>query len=354
MRARSPRGGEREGAVVGVGGVERRRRPGSGASRPEGRAAIRRVVGRVLADQRADLRVKVGGEAAKGPADARRGVGGAADRRLVDGGDGGGDGGGVVSLQVAKVVVAFEPRVDGGGRLRKFALEEVARPLQRVLYPVRERLQRAHRRRLLWRVRRRTVRLREVWHDDLHVALRPRRAALEQRQPVPHALAIDVQPSLDIVQRVAHNVQPAPERLVERPAVAADPLLVRGDAEARVDALARGGGARRLGLADVVGTEEELAVEVRPLDRVHVRHHHLAAVAGADAHQRQTLEELAADCAGADDEGTLAGEARAQRIAEHRTLAVEAVAARRRTRRRRAAAPAARRQSRRTAAGAAA
>ena len=48
---------------------------------------------------------------------------------------------------------------------------------------------------------------------------------------MPHALAVGVQPSLDIVQRVAHNVQPAPKRLVEWPAVATDALLVRRDAK---------------------------------------------------------------------------------------------------------------------------
>lgn len=77
---------------------------------------------------------------------------------------------------------------------------------------LREHLQRAVRNLvLLLRVLLRAVRLRLKRQNDLHVALRAERAALQERPPVLDAARVHVPPRVHVVERVRDHV----ERLVE-------------------------------------------------------------------------------------------------------------------------------------------
>lgn len=50
---------------------------------------------------------------------------------------------------------------------------------------------------------------------------------------------------------------------------------------------------------DILRPEQELTVQVGLFNVVHVGHGDESALSGAEAHQRKVLEELAANCAGA-------------------------------------------------------
>mmetsp|Transcript_18079 Transcript_18079/g.60999 ORF Transcript_18079/g.60999 Transcript_18079/m.60999 type:complete len:364 (+) Transcript_18079:1362-2453(+) len=197
-----------------------------------------------------------------------------------------------------------EIRVGVVDALLERPFEPVARPLQRVLDAVREVLQRADGDALLGRVARRAVRLRHAWRDDLRVALGAQRARLEHGLAVEDALAVDVEPCVDVVQRRAHAVELCVEPVVEDAVrLRADAQLQALDGHAAVDVLGSRNGANRLGLADVRGAEQELPRQIRFFDVIHVRHDNCAAVRfKAHAHQGPVLEHLAADGARPDEE----------------------------------------------------
>ena len=103
-----------------------------------------------------------------------------------------------------------------GEWLRKHTVELRAGPLDAVLDLGREVAQSAHRDALLLVLRAVHVRDRLVRQNDLDVALRAQRAALEQRLLEPHTATVHVVTGLDVVQRVRHEVQLGEERLAEQ------------------------------------------------------------------------------------------------------------------------------------------
>ena len=168
---------------------------------------------------------------------------------------------------------------------------------------VREVVQRARRRLLLGRVAARAVVLGPVRDHHLRVALGAERAALEQRLAEEDAARVDVESRLDVVQGVDDDVQALPEVVVEGAlGRRRDAVLERRGVELRVHLRHRLDRRARLRVADVVVAEEELAGEVRLLDDVVVGDGELAARPARDAHQREVLEELAAERARSDEE----------------------------------------------------
>eukprot|EP00754_Rhynchopus_humris_P015442 Rhum_TRINITY_DN14440_c23_g1::Rhum_TRINITY_DN14440_c23_g1_i1::g.90701::m.90701 len=157
-------------------------------------------------------------------------------------------------------------------------------------------------------------------HDALRVALRAEGAALEQGLRVQHALRVDVQARLHVVERVHHQVDLVPEGLREHVLRGGLHALRQGQhVEGRVHHLRDAAGALRLAVPDVVVAEEELPAEVALLDRVVVRHRRPPLVA-RDAHQREVLQELAAERARADQEDVEGSQLLLHRAAEHLQL----------------------------------
>mmetsp|Transcript_76380 Transcript_76380/g.220748 ORF Transcript_76380/g.220748 Transcript_76380/m.220748 type:complete len:247 (+) Transcript_76380:1263-2003(+) len=181
------------------------------------------------------------------------------------------------------------------------------------------------------------VRLRHVRQDHLRVRLRAERPRFEQGLAKPDATGVDIHARLHIVQRVHHGVQAGPKVVIERPVLGllADANLQSLDLERRVHLLhgpGRGGGLR---LADVVLPEQELTVQVRDLDPVHVRHRDFPAAPAASAEHRERLQVLAAQRSGANEEKLQLAEALLEGPAEDGNLVVVAPAHRLAVRRRR-------------------
>mmetsp|Transcript_25356 Transcript_25356/g.83348 ORF Transcript_25356/g.83348 Transcript_25356/m.83348 type:complete len:444 (+) Transcript_25356:722-2053(+) len=147
---------------------------------------------------------------------------------------------------------------------------------------------------------------RHAREDDAGVAFETLRPAVHHRldrrhvhRPVllvlekPAAHRVQVAPRLERVEPESDDVKLAvPVRVL-----VANVAKVRGDGDARHalhHALRRH---RRLGLADVGGAEEKLAVQVRHVNRVHVNH-----VDVLHARQRKILEKLTPETTGTDDE----------------------------------------------------
>mmetsp|Transcript_8017 Transcript_8017/g.22777 ORF Transcript_8017/g.22777 Transcript_8017/m.22777 type:complete len:350 (-) Transcript_8017:831-1880(-) len=193
-------------------------------------------------------------------------------------------------------------------------LEDVQSPLDGVVDPVRERLDRAQRDALLGRVQRRPVRLSHMRDHHLRVALGAECSALQQRLPVQDTPAVDVEPRLHVVEGVADARETLPEPLVEQVLrLSTHPMLIGLDPHLRVDRPRGLSSHVRLEAADVAFPEEQLPREVAPLDAVHVGQHHTTCVAlppafafaldlAADAHHCPSLEDLTADGAGAHEE----------------------------------------------------
>ena len=116
-----------------------------------------------------------------------------------------------------------------------------------------------------------------------------------------YAAAVDVLPRRYIIQRVDHAIQIVPEARTERTrVVGADALLVVPHVNLLVERADRTRRPLRLGVADVGGPEEELTIEIRPLDRVHVGDVDLPVPIGtvhvaSDAHECEHLEPFAAE-----------------------------------------------------------
>eukprot|EP00967_Tisochrysis_lutea_P080279 scaffold110152_cov29-Tisochrysis_lutea.AAC.2 len=114
-------------------------------------------------------------------------------------------------------------------------LEEVARPLDGVLDLVGKILQRAYWDGLLGRVARGPIRLGHTRHDDLHVALWPQRARLEQRFLIIDTPLVDVKARLHIVESVAHARERFPKGVIEDLlGVGPDPIEARLNLSRRV------------------------------------------------------------------------------------------------------------------------
>jgi len=115
------------------------------------------------------------------------------------------------------------------------------------------------------------------------------------------AQPVDVAARVDVVERVEHDVEALEE--LEPESLVLDVAVPRRHLERSVVRKLEDGLARHLGLraADVLLAEEELAVEVRVVNRVQVDHRDVA-----EAAQHQVLHQLAADAAGAHHEDLLA------------------------------------------------
>mmetsp|Transcript_25934 Transcript_25934/g.80129 ORF Transcript_25934/g.80129 Transcript_25934/m.80129 type:complete len:1073 (-) Transcript_25934:17-3235(-) len=329
------RGAADEEHVQLVGAVEVQRRRRAARAAPERLAVRGDEVGRHVVQQLADVQVERVLEAKTRPRDAvlrrRRALRDAVDERFEH------------RRLVARV--AGKPREEPGGvaqvrrgvgrPLHEVPVERVARPLDRVLDGARGVLERAQRDVLLRRVGAVAVVLREVRNDALRVALGAERARLEQRALEVDAALVDVLAGDHVVQRVHDDALALPEGLVEDVLrLAGDLLLQRLDAECLVDLHGGARGDGRLGLADVVAAEEELAAQVGELDRVHVRDGDLGGrrrrVLGAtEANHGDVLDVLAAERAGADDERGRVLERLLERAAEDGDLPVVAAVERR-------------------------
>mmetsp|Transcript_56864 Transcript_56864/g.116405 ORF Transcript_56864/g.116405 Transcript_56864/m.116405 type:complete len:485 (-) Transcript_56864:1510-2964(-) len=180
--------------------------------------------------------------------------------------------------------------------------ELLLRELDAVQREVREASQRAHGDPNLRRVDAVVVRPSLSWQYHLVVALRPGSAALQQRFSVPQAAAVGVLARHHVVERVPANVEVLPELIAE--------VVLGGGPHKHLDALDVHRGVpllhdpgTRLGLggADIRVPEEELAAEIRRLDRVHVRDENLP-LPGRHSHQAEPLEVLTAQRAGAHQE----------------------------------------------------
>ena len=204
-------------------------------------------------------------------------------------------------------------------------------PLNAMLDQVRKELERAHGNGIIVLLLDNVVvALRVVRDDDLGVGLGAERAGLEERLLEEHAARVGVATRVHVVESVAHAVERVPEGRVEGVlGLGAHLDLVARNVHGRVHALGGGGGTHRLGMADVLGAEEELTVEVRDLDAVIVGDMELTAV-GAEAHERKALEVLAAERTGADHEPALLAELLLVGTAKDGDLVVVAAADRRR------------------------
>lgn len=144
----------------------------------------------------------------------------------------------------------------------------------------------------------------ESGENDLRVTLGSKGSALEEGFAEPDALGIDEETGLDVVDGVDGEVEAVPEPVVEEAfSFGGDSVLDGVDLEIGVEDLGGVGGAFGLGLADVVGSEEELSVEVGDLDVVVVRDGDKTVGAGSESDEGEELEELAAESAGSDEEG---------------------------------------------------
>ena len=109
-----------------------------------------------------------------------------------------------------------------------------------------------------------------------------------------------VEPSARLDRVEAHDDHL--ELAVPRRLLVLDGAVVGGDAHALDAPHDKLGGDGRLGSAYVGLTEEELAVQVRHVDRIHVDH-----VDQTKAREREVFEQLAAETTGANDEDTRRG-----------------------------------------------
>mmetsp|Transcript_36297 Transcript_36297/g.116937 ORF Transcript_36297/g.116937 Transcript_36297/m.116937 type:complete len:491 (-) Transcript_36297:892-2364(-) len=284
--------------------------------RPEGDALGGDCVGREVEEELRDPVVKVRLEAAARPADALRKGGGTLGDEDVDAAAGRAAGDAHVSAELVEdglVVLAggaqlghpLWPLCEEVGHLARRGVE-VAHELrvgehEALVDVVWEVVHGALWRLLLGRVARGAVVFRAVRQHDLRVALCAERARLEQRLCEEDAAAVDVETRLDVVERVHHHVEGAPEGRVEDAlCLRRDAVLQRARVQLRVHPRDGLHGGERLGLAHVVVSEEELARQVRLFDNVVVGDGELAAVAARDAEHGEALEELTAERARAD------------------------------------------------------
>ena len=137
-----------------------------------------------------------------------------------------------------------------------------------------------------------------MWDDHLGVCFRAKGARLKQGLLVPHTLLINVESCLDVVDGIDYEVEALPEFVIE------DTLSRRVNVggvglnfEVWVENLCNTAGSLRLGRANIVLSEEELAIKVRNLDIIVVSAVDLALWSATDSHQCEGLDVLAAKCA---------------------------------------------------------
>eukprot|EP00047_Mylnosiga_fluctuans_P019583 m.84068 g.84068 ORF g.84068 m.84068 type:complete len:1015 (-) comp8186_c0_seq2:29-3073(-) len=226
------------------------------------------------------------------------------------------------ALDVARLAQIL---VDHVWRLLEQALKEVTGPLQSVLDEVREVLEGADRDRLLWRILRRRVRLRQVRQHNLGIALGAEGARLQQRPAVEDTALVHVASGLDVVKRVGNTVDGTEELVaVDGLSLGADTRGACLDVQRRVHLRDGSGRALGLQLVDIVGPEEELAVEVRLLDGVHVSDDQLAMRARSKPDHGHVLQQLTADGASTDHKPLLVAQALLEVLAEDGDLRVVA------------------------------
>jgi hypothetical protein len=108
-----------------------------------------------------------------------------------------------------------------------------------------------------------------VWHHDVNVGPCSHRPRFEQWQLVKDALAVNVEPSRHVVEGVADQVLRGPKVVVEDVfGLWSHQILLGVNLEVLVHCMRAASGGDRLGLPDVVTTEEELTVQIRHFDRV--------------------------------------------------------------------------------------
>mmetsp|Transcript_10493 Transcript_10493/g.28804 ORF Transcript_10493/g.28804 Transcript_10493/m.28804 type:complete len:530 (+) Transcript_10493:866-2455(+) len=202
---------------------------------------------------------------------------------------------------VDKLLRVLQVRVGVGRGLLEQAFELGPRKGQTVLNVVGETVERAHGSRLLGRIPRGAVVLREPGDDVLRVALGAEGSALEQRLAEVDASRVDVQPRIDVVKGVDDEVFAGPELAVEDLfRVGGHAILQRLQVQAWIDLLRGGASNRRLGIANIPVSEQKLPAQVALLDGVVVRDGHPPRRSAGNAHQGHVLEELTAQGSGSD------------------------------------------------------
>uniref|UniRef100_A0A1I8HEK8 EamA domain-containing protein n=1 Tax=Macrostomum lignano TaxID=282301 RepID=A0A1I8HEK8_9PLAT len=164
----------------------------------------------------------------------------------------------------------------------------------------------------LRRILRAAVGLGEKRQHNLSVGFGPCGAGLHQRLPIINTTPINVSPGLDVVQCVDNNGEVFKEIIgIDGLGLWTDSILLRFDFEIRIHPDGSLGDSCGLGAANVPGPEQELPVQIALLDPVHVGDDHLTtAAAGADAHQGEVFQQLAAQSACANQEHSGGAEAR--------------------------------------------
>ena len=124
---------------------------------------------------------------------------------------------------------------------------------------------------LLGWVLRGAVGLGEIRNNYLGVAFGAQGTGLQKGQAIKDASAIHVGPCFDVVQSIGNTVQAAEKVVsVDILGVGTNAILLGFGVHLGVHGLDGLGGGGGLGLAHVVGPEQELPVQVATLDMVHV------------------------------------------------------------------------------------
>lgn len=188
--------------------------------------------------------------------------------------------------------------------VNKDSVELLAAPLNAMLNQVGEVSQGAHWDTLLWWILRVTVALGLVRHDHLGVSFGTEGTRLKEWLLIPHALLIDIETRLDVVDSVDDEVETLPELVVESALGRWIHIgLIGLDLKFWVHFLANHAGGLRLSFGNVLLAEEELTVQVGDLNIVVVSAVDLTFWTATKTHHCEGLNVLASKGTSANHEG---------------------------------------------------
>jgi hypothetical protein len=198
--------------------------------------------------------------------------------------------------------------------------KEIPCPLDAVLDSVGEVAKGAHGDGLLRGVNGIAVALGLERDNHLRVGLGTQRAGLKKRLGVEDATVVNVGSCLEVIKSVSNDIDVAlPESIVEggKLSVLTDGGLQSSNLEITIHSLGSRCSSHALGLADVLGPEKELPVQVGGLDTVHIGNGNKAIGASADTHESVVLEELTTKSTSANNKDLLVSNLGLEGLAEN-------------------------------------